>query len=1089
MPTRTTFVQVGRGLDGVGTLLNVERNQADVEYFESPVGPRLHQIQSPIENVREVELSPQTRVFWFDKNRHAWRAGRVDGGLISAEALKATEDHYPVRFPNGHDAHIPISQLYVRWAHPIEDPTDYLAARITDTPLFFDGRSRFVRYLSNQRAAFGGLTGLASAAVDLLEHQVATVRRILADPVQRYLLADEVGLGKTVEAGVVIRQHLLDQPDEASVVVVVPAHLVQQWRLELTSKFDVSENSPVQVFSEDQFVEESEDLGSVTMLVIDEAHRAALRAFDADAGRRRLYEAFQALAANVPRLLLLSGTPVLHQEEGFLAMLHLLDPQGYPLSGRDQFRRRVRERQTVAEATLDLADDASVHFVGEALQRLETLFADDPRLLDLCVAVRTHLTLDAAEATRVSSLRALRTHLTETYRLHRRLLRTRRGDPRVQVHLPVRTGALRLEHEDEARREAFDLIDAWRLALPGTDGGQPPNDQVELFSLLVASALSHPLMLTRQIDSRLALLAKDGSRPISSEHRDILGIPWAFEGEEALLRERRHLIVEAARIDPRAQRFVAWLRSNDDVKKVVVFVDDHEVADALADTLREALGPNVIFRNGPGTDAVGAFEARQALSVLVCDATAEEGLNLQRSGAAMVHFDLPLEPARVEQRIGRIDRLEARGRLRNVVFSAGCPYEREWLMCLSETIQVFNRSIAPLQYVLVEATARIRSRFLEDGRAAIEQEVGRMRDPKVGLDAEMRRIRAQESLDAVEGDFVADAAFFTALAEADEAAETEGENALNSWVTERLQFVCRRLGPAILRYSHDLRRPTLIPLFETVRRFEDCLDRDPKARDSKATLPLRPATFQRSTAETDHVGLLRVGHPFVDAFEALVRSDDRGTAFAMWRYVPKSTRLPRVFFRFDFVIEADLAQIKVGFAGRISLDSLRRRADEAFPVEYRTVWLDGDLKPVENPRVLTVLGRPYQKPPRADGSRDVNIRLERWDRVDALVSIGDWSELCYRARQVAESQIRDAIEFRERCRRHATQVLNLATSVNEALKSRISHLSGPARDSEQTMAQFELQLSVALANGIETPSLRVDSAGAVVLASQMLEET
>jgi ATP-dependent helicase HepA len=521
---------------------------------------------------------------------------------------------------------------------------------------------------------------------------------------------------------------------------------------------------------------------------------------------------------------------------------------------------------------------------------------------------------------------------------------------------------------------------------------------------------------------------------------------------------------------------------------VALFVDDRDVADTLARTLREALGPNVVLRYDSGTDVVRAFEEGQALSVLVCDATAEEGLNLQRSGPALVHFDLPLEPARVEQRIGRIDRLEARGRLRNIVFSAGCPYEREWLRCLSETIQVFDRSIAPLQYVLVEATVRIRSRLLEDGRTAIEQEVARMHDPKIGLDAEMRRIRAHESLDAVEGDVVADATFFTGLTEADEAAETEGENALNSWVTERLQFVCRRLGPAVLRYSHDLRRPTLIPLFETFRRFEACIDRDPRARDSKATLPLQPATFQRSTAETDRVGLLRVGHPFVDAFEALVRSDDRGTAFAMWRYVPKSTRIPRVFFRFDFVIETDLAKIKAGFAGRISFDSLRRRADEAFPVEYRTVWLDGDLKPVEKPRVLTVLGRAYQKSPRADGSRDVNLRLERWERVDALVAIGDWSEVCYRARHVAERKIRDATEFRERCSRHATQVLDLAASVNEALKSRISHLSGSARDSEQTMAQFERQLSDALADGIEMPSLRVDSAGAVVLASHVLEE-
>lgn len=1081
-------MQVGRGTDGVGKLVNVDGKQADIEYFESPVGPRLHKIQAPVGTVAEVELSPQTRVFWFDENQHAWRAGRVDGGLISAEALKATEDHYPVRFPNGHDAHIPISQLYVRWAHPIDDPTDYLAARITDTPLFFDGRSRFVQHLANQRAAFGGLTGLASAAIDLLEHQVTTVRRILADPVQRYLLADEVGLGKTIEAGVVIRQHLLDQPREAAVVVVVPAHLVQQWRLELTSKFFVSESSPVQVFSEDQFVEQAEGLGSVTMLVVDEAHRSALRAFDRDPGRRRTYEALQSVAARVPRLLLLSGTPILHQEEGFLAMLHLLDPGGYPLNEREQFRRRIRERQTVAEAALDLADDASPYFVGEAIQRLETLFADDSRLLDLCLAVREHLTHDIADAARIRGLRAVRTHLTETYRLHRRLLRTRRGDPRVQVHLPVRTGALRLEYEDEARREAFEFLDAWRLALPGTDDVELAHNQAQLFSLWVGSALSHPLMLARHIDSRLALRRKDSSRSISAEHRDILAIPWAFDGEETLLRECRQLIMEAARYDSRAQRFVAWLRSNDDVKKVVAFVDDREVADLLAGTLRETLGAGVVFRYDAGTDVVRAFEERQALSVLVCDATAEEGLNLQRFGAALMHFDLPLEPARIEQRIGRVDRLEARGRLRNVVFSVGCPYEREWLTCLIETIQVFDRSVAPLQYVLVEATVRIRSRLLEDGRTAIEREVARMQDPQTGLDAELRRIRAQESLDAVEGDVVADATFFTTLAEADEAAETDGENALNSWVTELLQFGCRRLGPAILRYSHDLRRPTLIPLFETFRRFEACIDRDPKARDSKAILPLQPATFERSTAETDHVGLLRVGHPFVEAFEALVRSDDRGMAFAMWRYVPKSTRVPRVFFRFDFVIEADLAKIKAGLDGHISLESLRRRASEAFPVEYRTVWLNGDLEPVQNQRVLAVLGRPYQKRPRADGSRDVNLRLERWDRVDALVSIGDWGELCWRARKVAEREVRGAPQFRERCGRHATQALDLAASVNEALKSRIAHLSGSARESEEKMAHFELQLSAALAVGIGTPSLRVDSAGAVVLASQVLEE-
>src|SRR5579859_3186242 len=233
----TSFVQVVDRPDGIGKLVEFDQTWAEIEYFKSPVGPSLERIRVPVKSVRTVELPPQTRIFWFDTIRHNWLAGRVDGGLVKAQALHASEDHYHVRFPNGQQARVPVSQLYTRWAHPIEDPTDYLAARITDTPFFFDGRSRIVRHFSAQRAAFGGLTGLASSAVELLEHQVTIIRRILRDPIERYLLADEVGLGKTIEAGILIRQHTIDQPRDARVLVVTPDHLVRQWTDELRTKF------------------------------------------------------------------------------------------------------------------------------------------------------------------------------------------------------------------------------------------------------------------------------------------------------------------------------------------------------------------------------------------------------------------------------------------------------------------------------------------------------------------------------------------------------------------------------------------------------------------------------------------------------------------------------------------------------------------------------------------------------------------------------------------------------------------------------------------------------------------------------------
>src|SRR5690606_6992943 len=79
-------------------------------------------------------------------------------------------------------------------------------------------------------------TGLLSSRIKLYPHQVEVVRRVLHDPVQRYLLADEVGLGKTIEAGAIIRQTLLDDR-EAHALVIVPPTLKSQWRVELEERF------------------------------------------------------------------------------------------------------------------------------------------------------------------------------------------------------------------------------------------------------------------------------------------------------------------------------------------------------------------------------------------------------------------------------------------------------------------------------------------------------------------------------------------------------------------------------------------------------------------------------------------------------------------------------------------------------------------------------------------------------------------------------------------------------------------------------------------------------------------------------------
>lgn len=1141
------FVKVDGRLDGIGKLIDLEANWAVVEYFISPAGPSLERVRVPARTVHPIELSAQTRIFWFDRSRNNWLAGRVDGGLVSARAIQAAEDHYHVRFPNGQQARIPVSQIYTRWAHPIADPTDYLAARITDTPFWFDARSKIVRHISAQRAAFGGLTGLASAAVELLEHQVTIVRRVLADPVERYLLADEVGLGKTIEAGILIRQHIIDQPHDANVLVIVPGHLLAQWKNELEKKFFLAD-LPVEIASDAALSK----LGSKTwtMLVVDEAHRTAQQAFSPDPGERRGYDELRSLARNTPRLLLLSGTPVLHQEDGFLAMLHLLDPDAYPLSDREAFRRRVSERQSVAEATADLMDDASSFFAEDAIVRIENVFASDPRLMELCAEARAHLAEDLEASARVAALRALRSHLTEVYRLHRRLLRTRRGDPRVQAFLPVRTGVIRIEYEDQSQAEAFDFLDAWRLALSPNEIKTTANQ--ELFSAFVEAALSHPLILLRMMDSRLANDRADQTAPRSGPNsggsrRDVCGgsvrsvlltktadgyafselaagrvtgpvndqnltaslsrlrehgwtpvvrddvrrgteseaCRWAFEKERELLEQRRQLISQSLAQDPRTSALSEWLRSHLDVRKAIVFVDDAAVASMVRDRLVESLPSHLIERFSGRAEDVETFESCTTAAVLICDAGAEEGLNLQRYGAVIIHYDLPLSPSRIEQRIGRVDRIEARGRLRNVCFTSEQPYEREWLACLDHAIRIFHRSVAPLQYALSEATERIRTHLVQDGWTAIEDESARLSDPQTGLESELRRIYAQEAIDAIDINTDADTQFYQAVLDQDEFMSVEGERILNSWVTDRLQFGRQHLGRSVFRYFHDLHRPTLLPMYETINRFQGCVDREALG-GWRHGAPLEAMTFDRVTAEMKGVNLLRVGHPFMQALESLVRSDDRGAAFAMWRYVPGWGDAFQPVLRFDFVIEADVFR---GKAGRVpgSTAVLRRRADAAFPVQYCTIWLTSDLEEVTTPELLTLLSQPYSKWPRPNGDRDFNLRLERWDRAAQLVALGDWTELCVKARKEAERLIRSRTEFRTECDRYSSRVRDSAAAIANSFLSRKARLTGAVRQAEERMAEVEADLAEALAAGIKDPAMRVDSAGVVFISGEPLE--
>jgi ATP-dependent helicase HepA len=168
---------------GIGKLVSHANGVCVVSVFRSI--NRSERVTVALDQLKRGYLSRQTRV--YVRTNESFSLGRVtryfrrDDGLID----------YEVRFPNGGIADLSEIDLHVRpWNAP-DDPAEVLAAGGAESQFLHDRRHAAVEVLTDLRGASQGLSALSSASVEFVPHQIAAVRRILTDPIQRYLLADE----------------------------------------------------------------------------------------------------------------------------------------------------------------------------------------------------------------------------------------------------------------------------------------------------------------------------------------------------------------------------------------------------------------------------------------------------------------------------------------------------------------------------------------------------------------------------------------------------------------------------------------------------------------------------------------------------------------------------------------------------------------------------------------------------------------------------------------------------------------------------------------------------------------------------------
>lgn len=1098
------FVESSHNDFGIGKLVEISGHLAKVEYFSSATN-----LTHRIETVDRTSLAPvflfqNTRVYVRDPKSSAWSIGRV---------IERHGEDYIVQFPGRVIRQIPEGELYTRWSQPIDDPTDHLAYRINETPRFHEGRSKFVRSLIEQRGACAGMAALFSSVIDLEDYQIKVVLRVLNDPVQRYLLADEVGLGKTIEAGVIIRQYVLDRPNDHKVLLIVPNHLVSQWTEELSDKFLLGQylDKSVKVIGTSTVVNDLDLFSGLGMLVMDEAHQLAILSESPLPSDQLLFERMKQAATTVERLLLLSATPVLHNEKAFHTMLHLLDPIIYPLDRFDSFLEKVSKRHEVAELFHGLSEETPNFFLEGNLASLKDLFPHDERLISLATDLEPFIENDVSEddPDRNQIIRAIRTHVSEVYRLHRRMLRNRRSDHSIEILVAGRSGEEKAEFPDSSVGTIHDTLEEWRDEITSEvcrdSDRQLVNPYSTLYRIFLETLNSDLNVLDSILRARLGCSKSDlQNTGLSTSEMEVVLKTNITESEAKLLQTMRETISFSERNTNRLELLENLIgKILRQKQKAIVFSSAPLTADNIFDNLIQKF-PDRIYRhhlvNIKDKSASGwvNFRFKQGGSVLVCDKFAEDGLNLQGGDCTIIHYDLPFSPNRIEQRIGRVDRYGRGDAVKSVVILCqDSPLIQAWCSCLDSAFRVFDRSIASLQLLIEDQIKKLFSTILIEGETAILNITKELAGADGQIEQELRKIALQDALDSLVDSSHDTDEMLERLAEVD-GKWKEIRDASDSWIVNQLQFepwdVENKNGGKTVRYKFRLNQKgnnTLVSVQDFIKRFMRSVDRNCPGFDSEKNLVTHAFSYNRATAQSQGVRLARIGEDFIDSMMDYVRWDDRGTSFGLWRYTPgyRSASPAELAFRFDFLVEVDMKPFfhKLTFSNAVTEESIQRRADYSFPPIIRSVWLDEDLKMIRDTEFVKALNSPYRPAKEhyiKSDYADFNLNAERWEMLEDLYDPDSWSSLCLEARRVAEIYFKEDIDLRtliehriESCRAEAMVHLS-------QLKSRIV-MSGNSRNSyDQEQLAFEELLLKCLLDGIKSPRVRLDSLGAIFVSNQ-----
>ena len=643
---------------------------------------------------------------------------------------------------------VPESRIIAPFTVGKVDPSVQLQNYEFQNPCWLFGRSIVTKTMNVLDNSIMGFKELAGCKIFLMPHQLKSIMRCLQEDVCRYMLADEVGMGKTIEAASTLKVYFSKHSD-VNALIVVPGSLLEQWKTELFLKFDLYEgenaNNNRITFAELEKAADKECSKEWDFTIIDEAHRL-LR-------YRAYYEAFHRLSKHTSNLLLLSATPVQQKRSDYLDLLRLILPGKYDNCSKEQFDELVEKQGNITKSAamvlsniedLDEVFRDSVeaeedpHENEDSEDFFEDIMSGFKKLYKMVGDEMLKEMYEKAdfddEDMGLHQFKVAISYLCENYQIEKNIIRNRRD---TLEDLPERQ-LTSLPYALDPDKNFYEYGTYQDLVTWITEKELTEEEFEKVFKPLFGAFFSSPWAFEEQVK----LIEREGAVIPESLKENLRR--WKMY-EQDIADNIVDVLNEPEEHTSRIVQTMYYLDEYASDSKIVLFTNYKSTFETFEEMLTDFYTEDGFscFRRGMSADElevnVCKFQNDRNCTIMLCDESGGEGRNFQCADY-VVHIDLPWDANVIEQRIGRLDRMgrESGRPIVSVVPYAEETLEEELFKFWDNGLKIFNHSLSGLEIIMNDINTAIVTAIIKDFRFGLTNEIQNVIDRSAKLKEEVR---------------------------------------------------------------------------------------------------------------------------------------------------------------------------------------------------------------------------------------------------------------------------------------------------------------------------------------------------------------